>query len=160
MMTHYDESHCTTNVQVVLCQVATGERAEHLKVQLACLQNPICHQSYFFQLEHHLGTVFKQFVSDNLLATCKEKRDLAIPNGKYHCRVPAITVVMDGGWNKRSHKHSYNAKSGLAIIFGPASYILWHGSGTDVSICLQYSLFSIFKSLCGLGVKVVIPLGS
>ena len=25
---------------------------------------------------------------------------------------------MDGGWSKRSHKHSYNAKSGVAIIIG------------------------------------------
>ena len=110
------------------------------------------------QLEHYLGTVFEQLVSDNLLAAGKEERDLAIPNGKYHCGVPAITVVADGGWNKRSHKHSYNAKSGLGIIFGPVSYILWHARCTDISICLQHSLFSIFKTLCRLGVKAVIPL--
>ena len=26
--------------------------------------------------------------------------------------------VVDGGWPKRTHKHSYNAKSGVAVIFG------------------------------------------
>ena len=29
---------------------------------------------------------------------------------------PAITVVVDGGWSKRSHKHYYNAKSGVGVI--------------------------------------------
>ena len=29
---------------------------------------------------------------------------------------PAITVIVDGGRSKRSHKHSYNAKSGVAMI--------------------------------------------
>ena len=32
--------------------------------------------------------------------------------------IPAITVSVDGGWSKRTHKHSYNAKSGVAVIIG------------------------------------------
>ena len=36
-------------------------------------------------------------MKDNLLAAGKEKRNLTIANGKYHDRVPAITV-MPGGW--------------------------------------------------------------
>ena len=32
--------------------------------------------------------------------------------------VPACTVIVDGGWSKRSHKHSYNANSGVGVIFG------------------------------------------
>ncbi len=32
--------------------------------------------------------------------------------------MPAITVIVDGGWSKRSHRHSYNANSGVAIIIG------------------------------------------
>ena len=27
-------------------------------------------------------------------------------------------MIVDGGWSKRCHKHSYNAKSGVAIING------------------------------------------
>ena len=45
-------------------------------------------------------------MSDNLIAAGKEERHLAIANDEYHCGVPAITVVVDGGWSKRSHKHS------------------------------------------------------
>ena len=121
MMTHNGESHYTTNVQAVLGQVATGGGAEHLEEQFACLQIPSVTKATFIQLERHLGTVFEQLVSDNLLTTGKEERDLAIANGQYHNGVPAITVVVDGGWSKRSHKHSYNAKSGVGVIFGAAT---------------------------------------
>ena len=41
-----------------------------------------------------------------------------IERGSFHDGVPAITVIVDGGWSKRSHKHSYNAKSGAVIIIG------------------------------------------
>ena len=43
-----------------------------------------------------------------------------------HEGVPAITVVVDGGWSKRLHKHSYNAKSGVAVISGKAIKRLLH----------------------------------
>ena len=45
-----------------------------------------------------------------------EEQNLAIERNSFHEGVPAITVIVDGGWSKRSHKHSYNAKSGVAII--------------------------------------------
>ena len=43
-----------------------------------------------------------------------------------HEGVPAITVIIDGGWSKRSHSHSYNAKSGVAIILGRRTGKLLH----------------------------------
>ena len=47
-----------------------------------------------------------------------EEKQHAIETQDYHDGVPAITVVADAGWSKRTHKHSYNAKSGVAVIFG------------------------------------------
>ena len=43
---------------------------------------------------------------------------LARKNGSLQLKATAtfITVIGDGGWSKRSHKHSYNAKSGVAVI--------------------------------------------
>ena len=40
---------------------------------------------------------------------------------EYHEGVPVITVIVDGGWSKRSHRHSYNVNSGVAIIIGKAT---------------------------------------
>ena len=51
-----------------------------------------------------------------MIAAGKEEKWLAEECGHYHEGIPAITVVVDGGWGKRSHKHSYNANSGDAII--------------------------------------------
>ena len=47
----------------------------------------------------------------------KEEKRHAIATNSFHQGIPSITVVVDGGWLKRSHKHSYNAKSGVAVIF-------------------------------------------
>ena len=53
----------------------------------------------------------------------KQEKKLAEENGDYHQGVPSITVIVDGGWSKRSHKHSYNAKSGVGIIILESFYI-------------------------------------
>ena len=47
-----------------------------------------------------------------------QETKLAIEKGDYHQGVPAVTVVVDGGWSKRCHRHSYNAKSSVAVLFG------------------------------------------
>ena len=57
-------------------------------------------------------------LEEQLACVAVPERQLAILNGCYHNRVPTITVVVDAGWSKRSHKHSYNAKSGVGVIFG------------------------------------------
>ena len=41
--------------------------------------------------------------------------------------------MLDGGWSKRSHKHSYNAKSGVAIIIGKETGKLLH-----IGVCNKY----------------------
>ena len=108
------------NAQAVLGQVATGGGAKHLEEQL-----PLVTKATFIYLEHQLGAAFEQLVSDGLLAAGKEKKEQAITSGAYHGRVPAPTVVVDGGWSKRSHKHSYNAKSGVGVIFGASNKLLF-----------------------------------
>ena len=61
-----------------------------------------------------------------MITAGKEEKKLAEERNDYHQGVPAITVYVDGGWSKRSHKHSYNAKSGAAIIIGKATGKLLH----------------------------------
>lgn len=61
-----------------------------------------------------------------MVAAGKEEKRLAEEWGDYHEGIPAITVVVDGGWSKCSHKHSYNALSGVAIIMGRATGKLLH----------------------------------
>lgn len=59
-----------------------------------------------------------QQLHESMLEAGREERRLAIERQGYHEGVPAITVIVDGGWSKRSHRHSYNARSGVGIIIG------------------------------------------
>lgn len=47
-----------------------------------------------------------------------EERRIAIEKKSYHQGVPCIAVIADGGWSKRTHKHSYNGLGGVGIIIG------------------------------------------
>ena len=55
----------------------------------------------------------------------------------YHQGVPAVPVIVDGGWSKCTYKHSYNAKSGIAVIFGHHTRkLLFFGVGNKFcSVC-------------------------
>ena len=68
-----------------------------------------------------MGTAFEAMVGENLLIAGQKEKQLAIEQGSYHNGIPAITVVVDGGWSKRSHKHTYNANSGVGVIYGAAT---------------------------------------
>ena len=83
-------------------------------------------QSTFIQTERDIGEMWKVKLAESMLEAGKEEKRLAEQRGDYHQGVPAITVMVDGGWSKRSHKHSYNANSGVAIIIGKATGKLLH----------------------------------
>ena len=117
-------NHYSVNIGATLGQIATGGGADHLKEQLACIQVPSLSTPTFVNLERIMGTKFEATVNQQLLTAGQKERQLAIAQGNYHHRVPAITVVVDGGWSKRSHKHSYNANSGVGVIFGAATKAL------------------------------------
>ena len=116
--------HYSVNVGAVLGQIATGRGADHLTEQLACVQVPSLSTPSFIHLESIMGATFEAMVGQNLLIAGQKERQLAIEQGNYHNRVPAITVVVDAGWSKRSRKHSYNANSGVGVIFGAATKAL------------------------------------
>ncbi len=61
---------------------------------------------------------FSQGFEKELLEAGKEEKQIVIENGQFHHSIPAVTVVVDAGW---SHKHTYNANSGVGVIFGNAT---------------------------------------
>lgn len=80
----------------------------------------------FIQTERNIGEWWRQELQKAMAAAGQEEKRLAEERGDYHEGVPAITVIVDGGWSKRSHRHSYNAKSGVGIIIGKATGKLLH----------------------------------
>ena len=70
-----------------------------------------------------------------------EEKRLAEERGSFHEGVPAITVVVDGGWSKQSHKHTYNANSGVGIIVGKETGKILH-LGVRNKFCTACSMGS------------------
>ncbi len=72
----------------------------------------------FISTERNIEEIWKQNLIESMAKAGREEKRIAEEMGSYNEGVPAITVIVDGGWSKRSHKHSYNANSGVAIIIG------------------------------------------
>lgn len=92
--------------------------ASHLQQVMASVGAPSMAKSTFTATERYITEEIKSLLVHSMLEAGKEEQQFAIENGEYFQGVPAITVIGDGGWSKRSHKHSYNAKSGVAVIIG------------------------------------------
>ena len=116
-----DSKICSMNAAAVLGQISTGGGAAQLEEQMSAIDSPSMRSQTFVNIERSFGDVFEKVVTAELLAAGEEEKRLAIENGQYHQGIPAISVVVDAGWSKRSHKHTYNANSGVGVIFGNAT---------------------------------------
>ena len=104
-----------SNLAAVWGQMASGGGHARLKEVMSVLGVPVMTKRSFIVTESAVNKCWWESLKEQ---TAVEEKELAIERGAYHEGVPAITVVVDAGWSKRSHKHSYNAKSGVAIIVG------------------------------------------
>ena len=108
----------SVNVAAVLAQMATGGGLTRLNSTLSFLEVPGMQKRMYLTTEQFLGEAMQQQLFEAMAQVGVEEKQHAIDTADYHQGVPAVSVVADGGWSKRSHKHSYNAKSGVAVIFG------------------------------------------
>ena len=115
-----------SNLAAVWGQMTTGGGHSQLQETMSIVGVPIMSKSSFIHTERDIGEWWKVQLRESMIEAGKEERKLAIERGDYHQDVPAITVYVDGGWSKRSHKHTYNANSGVAIIIGKATGKLLH----------------------------------
>ena len=116
-----ERGHYSANLGAVLGQIATGGGGDHLEEQLSSMNVPSLSLHSFVSIERSLGTVFEDIVTHELLSAGKEELQYAIANNTFFKDVAVCTVMVDAGWSKRSHKHLYNANSGVGVIFGSHS---------------------------------------
>ena len=83
-------------------------------------------KSSFVHTEQTIGKWWWTVLEESMKSAGKEEKQIAIDKGHYHQNVPAITVIVDAGWSKRTHKHSYNALSCVGVIFGKETRKLLH----------------------------------
>ena len=62
----------------------------------------------------------------SMLEAAEEEKQIAVEKGLLHDGVPAMTVVLDSVWSKRTHKHSYNAMSDVATVIRQATGKILH----------------------------------
>lgn len=87
-------------------QMMTGEGHTPLKETMSVMGIPVIDKNQFRRTEHDIGEWWTSRLEEAMLKAGREEKHLAEERGDYHHGVPAITVIVDGGWSKRSHKHS------------------------------------------------------
>ena len=105
--------------------MAAGGHSQ-LEETMSVLRVPVMASVSFVQTERDIGELWKHELQEAMANAGREEKRLAEIRKDYHEGVPAITVIVDGGWCKISHKHSYNAMSGVAIIIGAETRKILH----------------------------------
>ena len=79
----------------VLGQIATGSGGDHLEEQLTTMGIPALSPHSFVEFERKLLT-------EEIMTAGREKYNHALETSRTHGddKVPACTMVVDGGWNK------------------------------------------------------------
>ena len=106
------------NAAVVMGEMSTGGGHASMEELFGALGVPAMTKKTFIDIERSLGISFEHYLNELILQAGKEEKLIAEQNGKYNEGIPSIFVVVDAGWSKRTHKHSYNANSGVGVIFG------------------------------------------
>ena len=99
----------------------TGGGHSRLQETMSTLGIPVMSPKNFINTERGTGEWWQQQLQAEMEEAGKEEKPLAVEWGDYHQGVPAVTVIVDAGWSKCSHKHSYNTKSGVGMIIGKAT---------------------------------------
>jgi len=114
------------NVRAVWGTVTSGRGPSQLNEVLSTMNIPQMHNTMFTSVENRIGEWWLKALDEEMKKAGIEERDKAIERGDFHHGIPAVTVICDGGWSKRTHKHSYNALGGVGVIFGAETKKLLH----------------------------------
>ncbi|KAK5639486.1 hypothetical protein RI129_011978 [Pyrocoelia pectoralis] len=85
---------------------------------LSVLNVPVMTKKTYKKLEMGLHDKWQQLLAKDMQESAEEEKKLAIEAGNVEDSFPYITVVVDGGWAKRSYGHSYSSLSGEKVSYG------------------------------------------
>ncbi|KAJ8309411.1 LOW QUALITY PROTEIN: hypothetical protein KUTeg_014285 [Tegillarca granosa] len=142
-----NSNHYDINIRSVWGSMVTGSGVSNLNELMGTMNCPGMSQNTFSTIEEEIGEVRQDCVEEDLLAAGAEERTIAIRKGNFDQGVPCITVVADGGWSKRSHKHTYNALGGVRVQKLESFYILVLEINI-VTYCLRSNLEKLVQENC------------
>lgn len=113
---------CPYDKALTLSVFASGTGLEALNTILATLQLPELSLYKFQRQEEILFCELNDAMVKEFHMNAMEEHKMAMQAGDFLVHdgkdIPFITVVVDGGWSKRSYGHNYDSKGGVAIIVG------------------------------------------
>ncbi|GBM18150.1 hypothetical protein AVEN_75556-1, partial [Araneus ventricosus] len=137
-----DTEKKTLNQLAVLGALATGSGFSQEEEKFSVMNVQYMSKEKFACSEKIASGIVDNCAQEKLLEAINEEKRLAQIRGDvdadgFHC----ITVIVDGGWCKRSYGHGYNASSGVSVIIGMLTQkILFIGVRNKVClICLSIS---------------------
>ncbi|XP_045475419.1 uncharacterized protein LOC123681212 [Harmonia axyridis] len=85
----------------------------------AIMDIPFMTQKTYSQTTAGIKKIWEEKLFENMQKAGEEEKKLALEKGNVNADgTPFITVIVDGGWSKRSYGHGYNAPSGVGVIIG------------------------------------------
>ncbi|GFX47936.1 transposable element Tcb2 transposase [Trichonephila clavipes] len=102
----------------------------------------------FASCEKVTAEVMKSYAQEEMVKAILDEKQLAESRGDidsdgYYC----ITLIVDGGWCKRSYGHGYNASSGVSVLIGWKRKIICAGkTGKDHQ--QQWKVIVLWKVYC------------
>ena len=97
------------NVRAVWGEMVTGGGCTSLNERMGTLGVGHISGHTFRDIENQVSKWWLDALQQEMVTAAVAEKAHAIETGSYSDGVPAITVVTDAGWSKRSHGHSYNA---------------------------------------------------
>ncbi|KAF2898134.1 hypothetical protein ILUMI_08043, partial [Ignelater luminosus] len=102
----------TSNEALVWGSLSIGIGFSQLQELLSVLNTPTMAKKTYNRYEINVWKKWKNELCQQMKKAAEEERKLAIAEGNIENGVPYITVVVDGGWAKRSYGHGYSSMSG------------------------------------------------
>ena len=94
----------TCNLAAVWGQMATGGGYNDLQESMSTLGVPVMAKKTFITTERRIEKWWWDLLQEAMSASGREERELAIQqNCLDNDKIPTITVMVDGGWSKRTH---------------------------------------------------------
>ena len=87
--------------------MTTGDGHSPWQEAISVLAIPFVNKPCFQKTENDIGKWWNMRLQEAMLEAGREEKRLAVESNDFHRGVPATTVIVDGGWSKHSHKHSY-----------------------------------------------------
>ena len=92
--------YCTCNLAAVWGQMVTGGGFNALQESMSVLGIPVMSKQSFMQSERQIEEWWWNALQESIKAAGKEEKQFAVEQSSYHQGIPAITVIVDGGWSK------------------------------------------------------------